>query len=104
VTVAKDGQDVLERISAKNFDVILMDVQMPHLDGLEATRIIRCREKSVGGHIPIVAITAHAMAEDEKKCIDAGMDNYLSKPIDAAKVYDVIEKTIDEFKKASCDE
>jgi CheY-like chemotaxis protein len=99
VTIVKDGQGVLEQIAHKNFDVILMDVQMPGVDGFEATQRIRRREEKMKTHIPIVAITAHAMVEDEKKCLDAGMDGYLSKPIDAAKVYAVIEQVVSRFRK-----
>lgn len=98
VTVAKDGQEALDQVLVKKFDVILMDVQMPNLDGLEATRIIRQREGKAGGHIPIIAITAHAMAEDEKKCTTAGMDGYLAKPIDACKVYSMIETIVGKVK------
>ena len=95
VTVALNGQEALDQLSEKSFDLVLMDVQMPVLDGFETTKIIRLKEQESGGHIPIIAMTARAMAEDEKKCLDAGMDAYISKPIDAAKVYDTIEKMMD---------
>ncbi|HQL41477.1 MAG TPA: response regulator, partial [Candidatus Omnitrophota bacterium] len=75
-------------------DLVLMDVQMPVLDGLQATRMIREREKISKEHIPVVAMTARAMAEDEKKCLDAGMDAYISKPIDAQKFYGTIEGVV----------
>ena len=71
--------------------MVLMDVQMPVMDGLEATRLIREEEKNTGRHIPIVAMTAHAMEGDEQKCLMAGMDAYISKPIDSAKMYETIE-------------
>jgi len=95
VTIAQNGQEVLNQLKEKSFDVILMDVQMPIFDGLETTKIIRRKEQETTGHIPIIAMTARAMAEDEKKCLDAGMDAYISKPIDAAKVYDTIERMME---------
>jgi len=99
VTIAQNGQEVLNQLREKSFDVILMDVQMPIFDGLETTKIIRHKEQETGGHIPIIAMTARAMAEDEKKCLDAGMDAYISKPIDAAKVYDTIERMMEKHER-----
>ncbi len=64
-----------------SYDLVLMDVQMPLMDGLEATRLIRDREKETGAHQPIVALTAHAVKGDEERCKEAGMDSYLAKPI-----------------------
>jgi two-component system, sensor histidine kinase and response regulator len=81
VTLANNGREALDKSQSDDFDLVLMDVQMPHLDGLEATRLIRLAEKSTGKHIPIIAMTAHAMKGDRERCIDAGMDGYLSKPI-----------------------
>jgi len=101
VTIAQNGQEAINQINAKTFDLVLMDVQMPILDGLEATRIIRRKEKESSRHIPIIAMTARAMAEDEKKCLDAGMDAYIAKPIDAAKVYDTIEQLMDRYERSS---
>ena len=80
VDFAEDGQRVVEMWQKGGYDLILMDVQMPRLDGFQATRAIRDLEE--GGRIPIIAMTAHAMKEDEKRCIAAGMDAYISKPID----------------------
>ncbi len=68
-----------------------MDVQMPEMDGFEATRAIRAREGDAGGHVPIVAITAHAMKGDEERCLLAGMDAYLPKPINARQLFEIIE-------------
>jgi len=82
VAFAENGQKVVEMWENGNYDLILMDVQMPRMNGFEATGAIREKEKTRGGHIPIVAMTAHALKEDEKRCLDAGMDAYISKPID----------------------
>ena len=79
--VVNNGREALGRSQAEGFDLILMDVQMPEMDGLEATRAIRAAEASTGKHVPIVAMTAHAMKGDREKCLSAGMDGYLSKPI-----------------------
>lgn len=74
------------------FDFIFMDVQMPVMDGLAASRLIREKETVSGGHIPIIALTAHAMAQDRQQCLDAGMDEYLSKPIDLDVLLALLEK------------
>ena len=76
------------------FDLVLMDVQMPEMGGLEATQAIREREKTTGGHVPIIAMTAHAMQGDRQKCIDAGMDGYLSKPLDPKTFLRTVEETV----------
>jgi len=80
-TVAGDGAAALEAWRARPYDLILMDVQMPQMDGIEATRQIRAEERSSGLHVPIIALTAHAMKGDSDKCLEAGMDDYISKPI-----------------------
>lgn len=80
VDFAEDGGKVVEMWRQGGYDLILMDVQMPRMDGFQATRAIRDQER--GERIPIIAMTAHAMKEDEKRCIAAGMDGYISKPID----------------------
>jgi CheY-like chemotaxis protein len=94
VALAANGREALAWLDRERFDLILMDVQMPELDGLETTAVIREREKREGGHIPIVALTAHAMQGDRERCIDAGMDNYVNKPIDAVKFLEVVESTV----------
>jgi two-component system sensor histidine kinase/response regulator len=81
VAVANNGQEALQLLEHTAFDLILMDVQMPLVDGLEATRLIREREKTTGMHQPVVALTAHAVKGDEERCREAGMDGYLAKPI-----------------------
>jgi PAS domain S-box-containing protein len=81
VNVAANGRKALEGLEKESYDIILMDVQMPEMNGWEATQAIREKEKSTGGHIPIVAMTAHAMKGDEERCLAAGMDAYLTKPI-----------------------
>ena len=73
------------------FDVILMDVQMPDMDGFEATATIRAAEQSSGGHMPIIAMTANAMEGDEERCLAAGMDGYVSKPVDFEQLFTTID-------------
>ena len=82
VRVASNGREALEALTREAFDVALLDVQMPELDGFQATAQIRDGERTAGGHLPIVAMTAHAMAGDRERCLAAGMDGYLAKPID----------------------
>ncbi len=89
--VVGDGQQALDRLDAEPFDVILMDVQMPGLDGLEATRAIRTRERPTGRHTPVVAITAGALRGDRDRCVEAGMDALVTKPIDPATLFATIE-------------
>jgi len=91
VSVVNNGQEVLDILVKQDFDLILMDAQMPVMDGLEATRKVREMESPQGKHIPIIALTARAMSGDRKKCLDAGMDGYVSKPIDRGQLYETIE-------------
>ncbi len=90
VVVAEDGKKGVAAYSLEPFDVVLMDVQMPEMDGYEATAMIRSMEKSSGIHVPIIALTAHAMAGDSDRCIAAGCDGYLSKPVRAEQLRDAI--------------
>jgi two-component system, sensor histidine kinase and response regulator len=98
VTIVADGRQAIEAVAANEFDVVFMDVQMPELDGLQATREIRVRETGVGRRIPIVALTAHAMKSDMDRCLEAGMDQYLTKPIDAAELDKVLSLYAREFR------
>ena len=94
VMVTPDGKKTIEAWNKHNFDLILMDIQMPCLDGLEATVMIREKEKENGTYIPIVAMTAHAMKGDRERCIDGGMDDYVSKPLKPEELIKAIERVI----------
>ena len=94
VVVANNGKEALAALELEKFDLVIMDVQMPELDGLETTAAIRAKEKQTGGHVPIIAMTAHAMKGDRERCLEAGMDQYLSKPIRAKQLFDVIAETV----------
>ncbi|MFT3870292.1 MAG: two-component regulator propeller domain-containing protein [Nibricoccus sp.] len=94
VTIARDGAEALSRYQQEPFDLVLMDVQMPVMDGLEATRQIRNLEKISGRHITIVALTAHSLKGDEERCLAAGMDAHLAKPIRVAEFFEVITKLL----------
>ena len=92
VTVACTGQEAVERIQSHPYDLVIMDIQMPQMDGLEATRRIRLLEKKTGcRRVPIVAMTAHAMKEDRLRCLEAGMDGYIAKPLRAKLLWETIE-------------
>jgi CheY-like chemotaxis protein/HPt (histidine-containing phosphotransfer) domain-containing protein len=91
VTVVSNGKDAIHALANSEFDVVLMDVQMPEMDGLEATAVIRMQERKTGGHIPIIAMTAHAMQGDREDCLAAGMDGYLSKPIRPGQLYEALQ-------------
>jgi len=94
VVVANNGVEAVALHRAQPFDLVLMDVQMPEMDGLEATAAIREREKSTGQHTPIVAMTAHAMKGDRQRCLEAGMDSYISKPIRSVDLFATIEEAL----------
>jgi CheY-like chemotaxis protein len=81
VTLAPNGQVALQLSAENEFDLIAMDMQMPIMDGIEATEKIRAREKKTGLHLPIVAMTANAFEEDRERCLRAGMDGYIAKPV-----------------------
>ena len=92
VTIAPNGREALDRLDRETFDLVLMDLQMPVMGGLDATVAIRLRERATGQHIRIVAMTAHAMNSDRERCLAAGMDGYLSKPIDPLLLFAVVEQ------------
>lgn len=92
VTVAGNGKAALEQYAGTAFDLILMDLQMPDMDGLSATKAIRAHEQGAGRRIPIVALTAFAMRGDRERCLQAGMDDYLAKPVKASELYSVVER------------
>ena len=92
VTVANNGREALEWFDRETFDVALMDVQMPEMDGFEATAAIRARETTTGGHQRIIAMTANAMTGDRDRCLRAGMDGYVSKPLDGRLLCAVVEQ------------
>jgi signal transduction histidine kinase/CheY-like chemotaxis protein len=91
VRVAGNGREALAALETEAFDLVLMDIQMPEMDGLEATAAVRQRERSTGKHLPIVAMTAHAMKGDDRRCLDAGMDGYLAKPIRSEELHALLD-------------
>ncbi len=90
--VAEDGREALAILKRETVDVVLMDLQMPVMDGFEAIRAIRAQEQRQGGHLPIIALTAHAMQGDRERCLEAGADDYVSKPIRTAELFAAIER------------
>jgi signal transduction histidine kinase/ActR/RegA family two-component response regulator len=94
VTLAQDGLEALAALERETFDLVLMDLQMPGMSGLDATAAIRKREETTGGHLRIIAMTARAMASDREQCLAAGMDGYLSKPIDRTLLFEAVEETV----------
>jgi signal transduction histidine kinase/CheY-like chemotaxis protein len=92
--VVENGKDAVAAVEKNSFDLVFMDVQMPEMDGLEATAIIRANEKAKGTHIPIVAMTAHAMIGDREQCLEAGMDGYVSKPISTQELSKAIDAAL----------
>lgn len=91
VDLAENGIEALEKYDESEYDIILMDIQMPELDGYQTTAEIRKRENGKR-HVLIIALTANALAGDREKCIEAGMDDYISKPIEAEKLEDLLKK------------
>jgi signal transduction histidine kinase/CheY-like chemotaxis protein/HPt (histidine-containing phosphotransfer) domain-containing protein len=92
VRCAGNGREAVEAMTSDTFDLVLMDLQMPEMSGLEATAAIRARERETGGHVPIIALTAHAMRGDRERCLAAGMDDYLSKPIMPEQLFAAISR------------
>ncbi|HVB28865.1 MAG TPA: response regulator, partial [Terriglobia bacterium] len=96
VTPAGNGKEALAALEKQSFDLVLMDVQMPEMDGLEATVLIREKEKATGGHLPIIALTAYAMKGDEERCREAGMDDYVTKPIRPQELFKTLHRLLPE--------
>jgi PAS domain S-box-containing protein len=94
VVVADSGQAALAALDERPFDAVLMDVQMPEMDGLETTAAIRANEAATGAHIPIIAMTAHALKGDRERCLAAGMDDYVSKPLRPQELFEVLDRLV----------
>ena len=94
VTIVGDGKQALATLEGSEFDIVLMDIQMPQLNGLQTTAAIRAQEKESAKHVPIIAMTAHAMKGDRDMCLSAGMDDYISKPIRAAELFEMIDRLL----------
>src|SRR5205823_1856340 len=100
--IAENGEQALQALSQANYDLVLMDCQMPEMDGFEATRRFRQREAANANQVarvPIIALTANALTGDRDRCLNAGMTDYISKPIDPVKLIDMIEHYLEEAKK-----
>ena len=93
-TVACNGRDACAALEKASYDLVFMDVQMPEVDGLAATRRIREHEKETAAHIPIIAMTAHAMKGDKERCLQAGMDDYLTKPVSSAQMEETMARVL----------
>src|SRR6266851_1715779 len=98
VSVVGDGRAAVEAFQKEDFQLVLMDLQMPEMDGFEATSAIREKERSTGRHIPIIAMTAHALKGDQDRCLAAGMDGYISKPIRTSEMFSTIEEVLSRFR------
>jgi PAS domain S-box-containing protein len=94
VVLANNGHEAVAAFTAERFDVILMDIQMPEMDGLEATAAIRRAERQTGVHTPILAMTAHVLQGDRERCLEAGMDEYLAKPVRARRLFEMIDAMV----------
>lgn len=94
VTVAGNGVEAVACVAVRMFDLVLMDISMPEMDGLEATGVIRQSEQGSDRHIPIVALTAHAMVGDRERCLNAGMDGYVTKPLQATVLFQAMAEAL----------
>jgi CheY-like chemotaxis protein/HPt (histidine-containing phosphotransfer) domain-containing protein len=101
VSIASNGKEALKSLEGVSFDLILMDIEMPEMNGFETTKAIRNAEESSGDHIPIIAMTAHAMTGDRERCLDAGMDGYVSKPVDSEELFSTIDRFTQDL--SACD-
>ena len=95
----ENGEQVLKKLEQKFYDLLLLDAQMPVLNGFQTAVKIRAKEEQTGQHLPIIALTARAMQSDKKECLKVGMDGYVSKPIDRKKLYEEIGKLLKKRKK-----
>jgi CheY-like chemotaxis protein len=94
VRVVGNGREAVAALDGRAFDVILMDVQMPEMNGYDATAAIRRQEQALGTHIPIIALTANAIKGDRERCLEAGMDGYISKPVRAEDVFEALDRLV----------
>ena len=94
ITPSTNGREALAALGTGSFDLVLMDVEMPEMDGFEATAAIRAKEKDTGAHIPVIAMTAHAMKGDRERCLETGMDAYVAKPIRAQEMLETIDRVV----------
>jgi len=95
ISLAEDGAEALQKISGEHFDLVFMDIQMPGINGLDTTRAIRAREReTVAQRLPVIAMTAYAMEGDRQMCLDAGMDDYIAKPVDPDELVEVIIRNL----------
>jgi two-component system, sensor histidine kinase and response regulator len=94
VRTAKDGREALGLAAEGTFDLLMLDVHMPELDGFEVIRAIRDRERTAGGHLPVIALTARSRKEDRERCLQAGMDDFLTKPISASELLGAIDRLL----------
>jgi two-component system sensor histidine kinase/response regulator len=101
VVLAQNGREAVQTLKRQHFDIVLMDVQMPEMDGFEATKLIREEEKDSGTHLPIIALTAHAMQDDKDRCLACGMDGYVTKPVKLGELFSIIENVIPGFARRS---
>jgi CheY-like chemotaxis protein len=101
IRIANNGSEATQMVDEARFDVVLMDVEMPEMNGLEATQIIRQRERETGEHLPIIAMTAHALKGDRQRCLEAGMDDYISKPVRAQALFEKLADVLQHRKEPS---
>ena len=91
MSIVANGRQAIDEVARGGYDLVLMDLQMPELDGFEATAAIRAHERTTSQRVPIMALTAHAMEGDRQRCLDAQMDGYIAKPIKAAELFDAVD-------------
>src|SRR6266699_2438067 len=94
VRLANNGREALSLAEEGTFDLLLLDIHMPELDGFQVVQAIRERERSAGGHLPVIALTARSRKEDRERCLAAGMDDYLAKPLRAADLFAAIDRAV----------